>query len=296
MSKAALQNQENRPPRVYKVLLMLLPAGVVVGTVVFMFMYFYLERKEEARNTVIVSHGLRLSDLEDMVAKFIDRIGERDTASEAGRPGLRSAASMIEGRLGPQNVGYTVSKCEGEAAHGLLWKSLSVDVPGRTRPGEVVFAAVSYAGPGGVADANTVSTLVMLASSMASEQPARTIRFVFLPFDRPPGEQNRWLLRRCLKQGETCAGIIGLQTMAAPPGTGQTPWQTTFGGPADLDWWARLSKDEPAGEFELGRVPSVWLSHPVFSADTWRDKRAERLQRSMEPAQQLRRWLLRAAG
>ena len=127
---------------------MVLPVGVVLGTIIFMFMYFYLEREDEKNHAVIVSHGLRVSDLEDMVDKFTSRIGEREIETEAGRAGLLRAASMIEGRLGPQNVGYPVRRSEGEAAHGLLWKSLSVEILGEERPQEVIFAAVSYAGAG----------------------------------------------------------------------------------------------------------------------------------------------------
>ena len=54
------------------------------------------------------------------------------------------------------------------------------------------------------ADANTVSTMMMLASSMAREKPARTIRFVFMPYNEAVQDQNQWLLERCLKSGESC--------------------------------------------------------------------------------------------
>ena len=46
------------------------------------------------------------------------------------------------------------------------------------------------------ADANTVSTMMMLASSMAREKPARTIRFVFMPYNEAPQDQNQRLLKR----------------------------------------------------------------------------------------------------
>ena len=65
---------------------MVLPVGVVLGTIIFMFMYFYLEREDEKNHAVIVSHGLRVSDLEDMVGKFTRRIG--DGKSRRKREGL----------------------------------------------------------------------------------------------------------------------------------------------------------------------------------------------------------------
>ena len=119
MPDTTAMHADDSSPRIYKILLMVLPVGVVLGTIIFMFMYFYLEREDEKNHAVIVSHGLRVSDLEDMVDKFTSRIGEREIETEAGRAGLLRAASMIEGRLGPQNVGYPVRRSEGEAAHGL---------------------------------------------------------------------------------------------------------------------------------------------------------------------------------
>lgn len=286
---------ETPAPRIYKFLIMALPVGVVLGTIVFMFMYFYLERKEEQKHSVIVSHGLRLSDLEDMVGKFTERIGERDIDTEQGREGLRSAASMIEGRLGPQNVGYPVSKCEGEPAHGRLWKSLSVEILGEKTPEEVVFAAVSYSGAGKVADANTVSAMMMVASSMAREKPMRTVRFVFLPMDRPAKQQNRWLLERCLKPGESCVGIIGLQMMSQTPGAGEPEWQVIAPAAADRTWWAHLAGAKSGSEFTAGRMPAIWLTHPAFSEYTWIGKKDQRLRRTIVVAQEIRGWLLKAA-
>ena len=297
MTQQETHDQESSEPRLYKVLLMVLPVGVVVGTVVFMFMYFYLEDKEEQKRAVIASHAARSGDLEDMVLKFVERIGERDGETEQGRIGLRSAASMIEGRLGPQNVGYRVSKCEGVAAHGLLWKSLSVEIRGEKNPDEVVFAAVCFAGPGEDADANTVSTLMMLASAMALEKPARTIRFVFLPMALSAAEQNRWLVSRCLNSNESCVAIIGLHTMMSSPEAGQSAWQISPDRPESEEWWEALSMGQDARNPPRNEpAPSVWLSHPVFSSQTWQGKLNQRLQYTMEVIQEIRRWLLIVAG
>ena len=295
MTDTTAMHADNSSPRIYKILLMVLPVGVVLGTIIFMFMYFYLEREDEKNHAVIVSHGLRVSDLEDMVGKFTSRIGLREIETEAGRAGLLRAASMIEGRLGPQNVGYPVRRSEGEAAHGLLWKNLSVEILGEEKPQEVIFAAVSYAGAGEDADANTVSTMMMLASSMAREKPARTIRFVFMPFNEAPHDQNQWLLTRCLKSGESCSGIIGLQAMGEIPSAGGEAWQMNSSSPIDIAWWNSLREGSSAMKSTGGVVPSVWLTHPVYSSQTWTGNKDLRLDRTLIAAQDLRKWLLKAS-
>lgn len=273
-------------------MLMILPVGVVIGTIIFMYMYFHNERRDAQEHAVIVSHGLRVDDLDDMVMKFTDRIGERDVETEQGRAGLKSAASMIEGRLGPQNVGFPVKKDQGEARHGLLWKSLWVDIRGEKTPERVVIAAVSFAGAGEVADANTASTLLMLASSMAREKPARTIRFVFLPLDQSPAEQNSWLLQRCLNEGEICDGIIGIRTMNGKPEIGDNEWQVETPADADQAWWAFLQQGDQRPD---GAAQSVWVTHAVFSPDTWEAQRTRRLEKTIEVAGVITSWLRRAA-
>jgi len=279
-------------PRIYKVLIMIIPVGVVIGTIVFMYMYFHNERRDEQNHAVIASHGLRISDLDDMVGKFSDRIGVRSTETEEGRDGLKSAASMIEGRLGPQNVGYPVKKGKGQAAHGLLFKSLWVDVRGETQPESVIFAAVSFAGAGEVADANVAATLTMLAASMAPDQTNRTIRFVFLPVDRSPAEQNRWLVEHCLAEGEQCDGIIGIKTMDGAPDLGTAEWVAETPADGGEAWWGFLQR---GGSRPAGVTQSVWLTHSVYSPEAWKGNKDQRLEKTIKAAGEITAWLRRAA-
>ena len=287
--------KESHQPRIYKIAIMILPIGVVIGTAVFMWMYFAKHQEDSNEQSVIVAPGIRMSDLDDMVGKFTDRIGSRTTETEEGRVGLRRAASMIEGRLGPQNVGFKVRKDEGIASHDLLWKSLWVDVRGVEKPEEVVIAAVAYAGAGKTADANTVSTLMMVASSMAREKPMCTIRFVFLPFERLPEEQDRWLVDHCLMSGESCVGIIGLEVMDKAPKAGDDDWHITAPEPADQAWWEYLGGGKEGGKFNGGKMPSVWVTHAVFSSQVWQNERDQRLQATLTVAQEIREWLQMAA-
>lgn len=272
---------------------MFLPVGVVVGTIVFMFMYFYMEREDEREHSVIASYGLRVDDLDDMVLKFTDRIGVRDYQTDAGQRGLRRAASMIEGRLGPQNVGYPVKKGDGEAIAELQLKSLWVDLLGSSASEQIVIAAVSYAGSGEIADTNCVSTLMMLASSMAREKPAKTIRFVFLPLDQDPELQNRWLLTHCIGRGESCVGIVGIKTMDTTPEAGGDDWEVVFPSEQDKKWWGYLSQQ---GDAPMESPCSVWVSSSIYSSEAWQDRRGDRLDRTITLTAQIEDWLRRAAN
>ncbi|MFK7912076.1 MAG: hypothetical protein AB8F34_15965 [Akkermansiaceae bacterium] len=275
---------------------MFLPIGVVIGTAVFMWMYYANHKEESNEQKVIVATGIRMTDLQDMVGKFTGPIGVRTIENNQGRTGLRLAASMIQGRLGPQNLGLKIYSGEGTAAHDRLWKSLWVDVRGGDKVSEVVIAAVPFTGAGEVADANTVSTLMMLASSLANEKPSRTIRLVFLPIDRPQEEQNQWLLSRCLQEGELCVGIVGIDVMRGSPKPGDPNWVAAAPNSADKDWWEFLSSGGKAVKTESDSVPSVWLTHAVYSDNAWVDRKEQRLEETINVARQLREWLLKAAS
>ena len=279
-------------PKTYKIILMVLPVGVVIGTIIFMFMYFYNERRDEQKFQAIAAHELSVEDLSDVVGKFSKRIGVRDVETEEGRNGLKSASSMIEGRLGPQNVGFTVKKDEGEAKHGKLWKSLWVDIRGKKKPNNVVIAAVSFAGKGEVADANATSTVLMLASAMARDEPSRTIRFVFLPFDQSPAEQNAWLLQRCIAEGEVCDGIIGIQTMKGDLEVGDSEWQLADNSADSQAWWGFLQGGQPR---PANAAPSVWVSHSVYAPEAWAGQRDRRLEKTVAITKSIMFWLRQAA-
>jgi hypothetical protein len=137
---------------------------------------------------------------------------------------------------------------------------------------------------------------MMLASSMAREKPSRTIRFVFTPFDDSSNEHDLWLLTQCLKPGESCSGIIGLKAMDEMPSTGDADWQISTNSPQDLAWWNSILSDEVSLKQDNGIVPTVWLTHTVFSSKTWVDQRAQRLESTLNPAQELRKWLVKASG
>ncbi|WP_227021471.1 hypothetical protein [Oceaniferula marina] len=281
-------------PRKYKIMLMILPVGVVIGTIVFMVAYFKMERDEERQRAVIASYGLRVEDLSDMVGKLTDRIGPRDHGSESGRRGMKQASAMIEGRLGPQNVGYKVEKGGGEAIGEWQWKSLWVDIEGRSAPEEVIIVAASYAGEGQDADATCLSTVVMLASAMARKEPARTLRFVFLPIAQSPNLQNQWILKHCLGADEQCVGILGLQTMDEAPTAGGDEWQLWAPDDRDRVWWDVL-RGRSSGAPEISGA-SVWLGASVFSPQAWQDRRHDRLQRTVSLASELQSWLLSVAS
>lgn len=271
------------PNPIYKILIMVLPVGVVLGTIIFMYMYFYLERQEDKKQSIIVSREMKVTELDLLVEKFSDRIGLRDLDTEQGRNGLLRAGSMIRGGLGPQNLGLKVTQGEGKAAHGLLWRSLSVDIKGDTFPEEVVVAAVSYSGEGEISDANTVSTMVMLVNSMARKKSGKTIRFVFLPLRNSGFSSFKKQALEVIGSDEKLAGYIALDTMEGMPDLLGQGW-------VDLETKSAVEIGVTQ-EIKRGEVKSFSLTHSVYSADAWQGNRGGRLASTLRLAQELKQLL-----
>ena len=101
--------------------------------------------------------------------------------------------------------------------------------------------------------------------------------------------------RATTRCGESCVGIIGLHTMSAMPIAGDSAWQADTKSANDIAWWNRLKGD--AGELNVNStvVGSVWLTHPVFSNQTWVNSRERRLDSTLNVAQDLRKWLVKAS-
>jgi hypothetical protein len=96
-------------------------------------------------------------------------IGERTLANPDH---LDAAASFIESTMGFDNMGYAVQR-QGFEAQGKPLVNLVADLPGKSKPDEIVLVFASY----DQADAAGVSALMCVAHALAGTTHARTIKF-----------------------------------------------------------------------------------------------------------------------
>ena len=104
---------------------------------------------------------------------------------------------------------------------------------------------------------------------MAREKPARTIRFVFMPY------------KDASQRAEPTAvdTLPAIQVKAAMESLDYRPrvkfhrlsisaWQMQMQmqtqSPVDIAWWNSLTEGSSAMKFRDGVVPSAWLTHPVY--------------------------------
>ena len=169
-------------------------------------------------------------ELRSDVARLAREIGERNVHNRAHE--LARAAKCIEAEL--REAGYAVKRQEFEVSGGKC-SNLEVEIPGTTRPAEIVIVGAHYdtaAGtPGANDNASGVAALLALARRFSNRQTERTLRFVAFVNEEPPysftGKMgSRVYSRRCRQRGENVVAMLSLETIGCyddTPGSQKYP-------------------------------------------------------------------------
>jgi hypothetical protein len=168
--------QSTPPPQkagcLVRAFILVLPLGLSFMVPLSLWIY-YQKKHHPAPATSQYAAMLRKDlDVEDFTryARILSQdIGERSVAKPDN---LDAAASFIESTMGYDNMGYAVQRQEFEA-QGRSLVNLVAELPGKSKPDEVVLVVASY----DEADATSVSALMCVAHALAGSTHARTIKF-----------------------------------------------------------------------------------------------------------------------
>lgn len=167
--------------------------------------------------------------LKQDVVMLAETIGIRNTWSHAE---LIQAAEYIEMRL--KKIGLQVERQEFEA-DGKPHFNLQAEVPGTSRPEEIVVVGAHYDSvigcPGANDNATGIAALLAIAEELAESGPERTLRFVAFANEEPPHFQTDSMgsavyAKGCRERGENITAMISLETLGCyldEPGTQKYP-------------------------------------------------------------------------
>ena len=150
------------------------------------------------------------------VRVIADEIGDRNVFVY---PRLVQAAAWIEASFA--EAGYDVRRL-GFEVRGKVCHNLEVEIPGRTRPEEIVVIGAHYDSVPGCPAANDngsgVAAVLALARAFAGAGPERTIRFVAFVNEEPPfyrtSEMGSFVYaRECRQRGERVVAMLSLETI-----------------------------------------------------------------------------------
>lgn len=180
-----------RRSRSVVIFLWLLPLWLMASGGFGLWWYFRKQAAEEKVEQIRFSTAVGEKGLQDDVGKFIDFVRERHTGSPEGLQGLKRAAAMIEGSLGPANAGYRVESVlsEGGLPAGGA-PILIATLRGRDPAAAPLWVLAAYdARPGSVgveANATGVASVLAAAHALAGATPQRSVVFAFLPHAYDP--------------------------------------------------------------------------------------------------------------
>jgi Zn-dependent M28 family amino/carboxypeptidase len=120
-----------------------------------------------------------------------------------------------------QQTGYQV-KAQTYKAGGVDCENLAVEIPGKTRPDEIVLVGAHYDtvsfSPGANDNGSAVAALLEISRLLAKSSPGRTLRFVAFANEEPPFFKSRNMgsfvyAKGCRNREENITAMICLETI-----------------------------------------------------------------------------------
>jgi len=204
---------------------------------------------------------------------------------------LALAARYIEDSFAKQ--GYTTRRQRYEAM-GIPVENLEVEIPGASKPGEIVVVGAHYDSvrgcPGANDNASGVAALLELASLFKDHRPAKTLRFVAFVNEEPPFCFTREMgsdqyAARSQARAERVVAMLSLETIgyyAAAKGSQRYPVPFDLFYPSTGDFIAfvgnlqsrRLVRRAVRAFRRSTRYPSEGIAAPgflpgIFWSDQW---------------------------
>ena len=161
--------------------LVILPAWLVVSAGLGVWKYYYDFKKEEIIEPSKFATPISADRIADNVRKLVDVVGPRNAGSVGGAKGLRRAASMIQGSLGPGNAGYRVELENGPETPNGEWPIIVATLPGGSSQPLWIVTGYDTLGGGVEANSSGVASVLAVAHSLAGEKLRRPVKFAFLP-------------------------------------------------------------------------------------------------------------------
>ena len=210
-----MTDETAKRPRRIGLLLVILPLWLVVSGGVAMWYFLQRDKKLAAAEQQRFSRSVSEAALADDMRKLVGIVGERNGASEDAAKNLSRAAAMIEGSLGPSNIGFAVSRAPGPAD----WPLLHVRITGRNPDLPAVWVVCAYdsrpGSPGAEANASGVAALLAAAQALAGETPATSVHFAFLPHGNDPDSPVVQTARKFSDLAGKPSAILCVEAMGA---------------------------------------------------------------------------------
>lgn len=167
-----------------KILIVAVPVWLLLSGGVGLWLHFHYQKKESQEQPHAYRKDINPESLVDDFTKITEQIGPRHAQTEQARVGLQRMASMIDGALGVNNIGYEVQRVAAVGSGDGKTPLLMTDVLRRSTK-EEIWLVVPYDSPTdmprGSASASAVAVSFAVAQSLIAQPLDRNVRFLFVP-------------------------------------------------------------------------------------------------------------------
>ena len=170
------EGETTKGPWIWKAAIVFLPTGLAISAAIAMWMKVSGGTNDEMVKLNYLASEFDSKSLRDATSKLEDLVGERGYVGESSQIGLRRAAALIEGTVGPNNLGYKVESDKGLTKEGRIWKNYWID--GKEKGGGGV--VLLWADYSRMEESASVSALLSLAEWMRGRDFEKKIRVAFL--------------------------------------------------------------------------------------------------------------------
>ena len=217
-------------------------------------------------------HELRIRDqLKSHITMLAETIGERNLYHYQA---LNTAAEHVSQTF--QQMGYTVSE-QTFLVEGKTVKNLEAELPGSSRPEEIVVFGAHYdsviGSPGANDNATGVAAILVLAQLVKQQRFARTVRFVAFVNEEPPFFQSRQMgsrvyARESARRGQRIVAMLSLETVgfySEAEGSQSYPFPFNFFYPSTANFITFVGN--LASRDLVQRVVDVFRKHTRFPSE-----------------------------
>lgn len=205
-----------------KCLLVVIPSWLLISGGVGLYLHFQSQKKAQEETPHAYRKNINARSIADDYQKITEVIKARHHQSEQGIQGLKRMAAMIEGALGPSNIGYEVHSIPGVEVAGQTLPLISVDVMKKHTP-EETWLLIPYDSdptlPRGAETASSVAVGLALAQQMIGQTWKKNCRFLFFPgayLDEEPRIALLAKMQRLISHDEQAGQVLVLGSMLHP--------------------------------------------------------------------------------
>ncbi len=167
-----------------KLIIVAIPVWLLVSGGVGLWLHFRAADQKERDNRLAYQKQINAVSVIDDFNKITDVIGARHVESEQGRAGLTRMAAMIEGSLGPSNMGFQVIKHQGPLLDEVSFPLIEVAVMPKISTTSL-WVVVPYDAPAtesrGSAAASSLAVSFAVAQALVAKELPTNIHFLFVP-------------------------------------------------------------------------------------------------------------------